>query len=224
MFSNQEFGWHHSFASCVTIFLSTLVCPALVRCGSFNLKIEGVLAVASRRSWNPTEDLKIFSGFLPGIFSTCNFEDHSSILTTIIKHLLASDCLVLSFFSHIDLLTPWKHYKLFCTCIRKMFNCWTEFFYTLYWKLSNTSITRDYREPLVCFQAFWFGGIIVTEAKSEWPQLELILVSDCLVLSFFLHIHLVTSWKKKVLSVSGRSLVIKDTIPLHYNRKQHLRH
>ena len=36
---------------CVTIIISTLVCPALVRYGSFNLNIGGVLAVAILRDY-----------------------------------------------------------------------------------------------------------------------------------------------------------------------------
>ena len=55
-------------------------------------------------------------------------------------------------------------------CLAKwMFIYSTVVFFTLY-RIATTPSLGNLK-PLVCYQAFWFGGI-VTEAKSEWPQLE----------------------------------------------------
>ena len=99
---------------------------------------------------NPAGDLKIFSGFLLGSCLTCNFEDHSLIFTTIINQILASDCLVLSFFSHIHLLTfmkqvlwrevflfHWPEYPTFTTIVVSLFIDWCPHSWCLECVLSN---------------------------------------------------------------------------------------
>ena len=103
---------------CVRIFISTLVFPALARYGSCNLTIGGVLAscsISEIMGGNPTGGLKcFFQASLIANCSTCNLHHHSLNLIILIKLILASDCLVLSFFLHIHLVTSWK--KKFFLC------------------------------------------------------------------------------------------------------------
>ena len=108
-FSIKEFGWHHGFSLCYDFYLHIgLSCSCKIRLIQSQYWRSVSCSISEIMGGNPAGEVKFFSRFLLGSFSTCNFEYHSLIFTIIMKQILASDRLVLPFFLHIHLLASCK--------------------------------------------------------------------------------------------------------------------